>query len=51
MKRNKVSRMKSYELVNFCEIDKFALRKSNLKVEVMLCFTYLIRIIQAALLL
>lgn len=46
-----MSRIKNYELVNFCEIDKFAIRKNNVKVEVMLCFTYLVRIIQAVLLL
>ncbi len=43
--------MESYELVNFCKINKFAFRKSNVKGEIMLCFTYLIRIIQAVILL
>lgn len=43
--------MENYELVNFCEINKFPIRKNNVKGEVMLCFTYLIRIIQAVLLL
>ena len=43
--------MENHELTKFCEIDKFAIRKNNAKGEVMLCFTYLIRIIQAVLLL
>lgn len=29
----------------FCEIDKFAIRKNNVKREVVLCFTYSLRII------